>query len=586
MSRLKVICMYLMLPGMLLCMTSCAGTQSPATAPTTEKVTLAEGMVAAAHPLAAQAGADVLKEGGNAIDAAVATAFTLNVVEPHASGIGGGGFMMIYLADTNEVHVIDYRETAPAALTEDLYTDGDDYKSSLMRYGGTAVATPGMTRGLLHAHGKFGSMGRDRLLQPAITFASEGFPASADISGQVESNLDKIMESETASSIFLQDGVFPITEGTTVLQSGLGTVLQNIARDGESAVYNPEMAEAIASEVRKQGGVMTVEDIMGYQPMEREPVAASYRGYDIVTIGPPSSGGLTVLQTLSILDQFDLSEFTAESPEYLALLAKALEAAQISTDKYVADPAFTDVPIDDLLGEEWYTQTALQIGKNLSMAEGLSEALEGATQIPTTSEHPGNTTHLSVVDQHGNMVALTQTINYFFGSGVVIPEHGIFMNNEMADFSYERGSVNVPAPGKRPRSSISPVLVMKDGRPIAAIGSPGGRRIPAALVQIIVRCIDFNQPLQEAIDGPRLFVDAERTRLAYEPRYPENTIDRLSQILSREKEWDFEKKGEMDKYFGGAQGIWIRDTDAGPTLEGAADPRRGGAVAGTGPSVD
>lgn len=542
---------------------------------------LKEGMVAAAHPLAAQAGADVLKEGGNAIDAAVATAFALNVVEPHASGVGGGGFIMIYLADTNEVRVIDYREVAPSGLTEDHFTDDGKFSSSLMRYQGKAVGVPGTTRGLLQAHEQFGSMNRERLLEPAITYAIDGHPVSSDLSGQIAAKLDPFSENETAAELFLEDGIFPLEEGSIIKQENLGKVMQAIATNGDEGFYNPTMAETVATEVRKQGGFMIAEDILNYQPEARESIAASYRGYEIVTIGPPSAGGLSVLQALSILDHFDLSSYTAESPEYLTLLAKSLEAAQISTDKYVADPNFVSVPINEMLAAEWSANHAEMIRKNVPVEKQVAMLSMGANAIPFTDEHVGNTTHLSVVDKDGNMVALTQTINYFFGSRVIIPEHGFFMNNEMADFSYEKGSVNIPVPGKRPRSSISPVLVMKDGRPIAAIGSPGGRRIPSALVQIIVRCIDFNESMQEAIDAPRVYVDSGSTRLAFEPRFPEGTMDQVGKLLSQEKEWDFQERGKLDRYFGGAQGIWIRDTATGPVLEGGADPRRAGAVAST-----
>jgi gamma-glutamyltranspeptidase/glutathione hydrolase len=544
---------------------------------------LPEGMVAAAHPLAAEAGAAVLRDGGNAVDAAVATAFTLNVVEPHASGIGGGGFMLLYLADSQEVHVMDYREEAPSALTESLYVTDGKWQAREMQAGGKSVAVPGMVRGVLRMHDRFGKLPRERLLQPAITHASEGFSVSSDLAGHIENNLDLLMEDELGAATFLQDGIFPLTEGTNLKQPQLASTMTRIAAEGEAAIYNPDTAENIAAEVRRRGGVMKAEDILSYEPEEREPVRADYRGYEIVTIGAPSSGGLTVLQTLSILDHFDLSGYEADSPEYLALLVKAFEQAQLSTDEFVADPAFTEVPTDKLLDESWAEEKARAISAALSIEDTLAPAgaAHSALMVPTVKEHPGNTTHFSVVDRDGNMVALTQTIDYFFGSKVIVPQYGIILNNEMADFSYETGSVNVPAPGKRPRSSISPVLVMKDGKPIAAIGSPGGRRIPAALVQIIVRCIDFDESLQDAIDAPRLYTDSQRERVSYEPRFTQETINQLSQILEREKVWEFEPKKELDNYFGGAQGIWIRSTPQGPKLEGGADPRRNGAVAST-----
>lgn len=560
-----------------------AGPAATGDAPTTTP--LPAGMVAAAHPLAARAGARVLREGGNAVDAAVATAFTLNVVEPHASGIGGGGFILTYKADTGRVHILDYRETAPAAIGPEHYTIDGRTTSTLMRKGGLAVGAPGMVRGLLKAHAEHGTVPRRRLLEDAIRHADEGVTVSSDLAGHIENNLDTLLEDGTAAAIFLEDGLLPLAEGAVVRQPKLAALLRRVAGEGEAAVYNPEVAGHIAAAVRQSSGVLTARDIMDHRPRERAPLSATYRGHEIVTISPPSSGGLTVLLTLSILDRFDLSGMTPDSPEYLSLLAKAFEAAQRATDRHVADPDFVDVPVAALLDATTITETARGIAAALGLDTASTTAPArpaAAPHRPTTKEPPGNTTHLSVVDAQGNMVALTQTINDFFGAGVFVPEHGIIMNNELFDFTFSQGgSPNAPQPGKRPRSSIAPLLVVRDGRPVATLGTPGGRRIPSALVQILVRCIDFGQPLQQAIDAPRIHVEHATSRITYETRIAPEVIDATAAILGRNGTWVFEKKGGMDNYFGGAQGIWIRDTPDGTRLEGAADPRRNGAVADT-----
>ena len=557
------------------------GASSCTTTPRQAASVLPDGMVAAAHPLAAEAGAEILGKGGNAVDAAVATAFALNVVEPHASGMGGGGFMLVYLAESQETYVLDYREVAPSGLDESVYMRDGEINGGQMRYGGKAVAVPGMARGVLRAHEKFGRLPREQLLRNAIAHASEGFPVSSDLAGHISSRTDMMLEDETAAETFLEDGLFSPEEGEALRQPKLASLLRSVAAKGDAAVYNLEAAGRIAAEVRRRGGVMTARDIVDYQPLERSPVSTEYRGYEIVTIGPPSSGGLSILQALSILNHFDLSGYEPDSPEYLAILAKALEIAQHTTDQYVADPGFVDVPIERLLDQEWAEGKARGISEGLLMEQALASAANPpqANRDPAAEGDVGNTTHFSVVDAEGNMVALTQTINYFFGSGVFIPEYGLVMNNEMYDFTYEGGNINMPAPGKRPRSSISPVLVMREGRPIAAIGSPGGRRIPSALVQILVRCIDFDEPLQQAIDAPRLYADSTRGRISYESRLGRKTIDELSRILSIEKQWEFNKREGFDNYFGGAQGIWIRETPGGVELEGGADPRRNGGVA-------
>ncbi len=556
-----------------------------ATTPNHERATHSpKGMVAAAHPLAADAGVEILEQGGNALDAAVATAFALNVVEPNASGMGGGGFLLYYDAKDRSVSVLDFREIAPASLEPRHASVDGKLNSSTMRYGGMAVAAPGMARGLLKAQAEHGELPRQAILAPAIRHAEDGFAVSEGLVGIMESKVDLLLEDGAASAIFLEDGLFTPAPGDVLVQKDLAATLRNVAEQGDAAVYGPEPAERIAAAVRARGGVLEASDIVNYAPAERPPVSGSYRGYDIVTIGAPSSGGLTMLLTLSVLDRYDVGSMSFDDPAFLALYIRAFAAAQEASDLVVADPAFTDVPVDELLSDEWVDRTvaAIQndIGGRLALAANEAGGHEIAHVETDHAAYPGNTTHLSVIDSEGNMAALTQTINYWFGSCVAIPGMGIVMNNEMSDFSFEEGSVNVPEAGKRPRSSISPLLVLKNGHPIAALGTPGGRRIPSAISQIVVRCIDFESPLQDSVDAPRLHIDAADRKVSFESRIAEETMQQVADILG--DGWSFESRGAFDAYFGGAQGIWIESgADGAARLAGAADPRRDGSVATT-----
>ncbi len=544
------------------------------------------GVVAAAHPLAAETGVEILEAGGNAIDAAVATAFALNVVEPFASGIGGGGFLLYYDAVTGKVSVRDFREKAPADLSPHHYRVKGVSESSTMHSGGMAVAVPGMARGLLAMHAEHGRLSRERVLGPAIKHAESGFEVSPTLAGILASKADLLKKDKTASSIFLVDGGAPYKPGDILVQRDLSATLRAIAIQGESAVYGPDMAHHIADAVRVRGGILKASDITGYSFVDREPVPGSYRGYDLVTIGPPSSGGLTLLMTLSVLDRFDVQKMSPEDPVYLALFAEAFAAAQTACDRVVADPSFagTGTQTSKLLSDAWIDRTVADIRSRLGNAlagapvAGRAEIAKVSSDL---SRFPGNTTHFSVIDADGNMVALTQTINYWFGSGVVVPGTGIVLNNEMYDFSFEEGSVNLPEPGKRPRSSISPLIILQDGKPVAAIGTPGGRRIPSALAQIVVRCIDFDQDLQSAIDAPRVHINGSDHVFSHESRIPTETIRKVAGILG--EEWSFRERNAMDAYFGGAQGIWLgRDSDKPVSVYGGADPRRDGAVARVG----
>ncbi|MBX3729240.1 MAG: gamma-glutamyltransferase [Candidatus Sumerlaeia bacterium] len=541
---------------------------------------VAAGAVAAAHPEAVRAGVATLAAGGNALDAAVATAFALNVAEPYASGIGGGGFLVYYDAATGQTHVLDYREVAPSALSDEHVMRNGRVDGPSFRSGGKGVAAPGMARGLLLAHERHGRLPRASLLAPAIRLAEQGFEITPALAETINENFDRLGDDPASAEIFLEGGLFPPDAGQTLVQPQLAATLRAIAENGETAIYGPEPAARIAQAVQDAGGPLSADDVAAFRPRDRAPIRGTYRGHEILTIPPPSSGGLQVLMALSILDGYDVAALGPRSPRFLALLVKALEEAQSATEELVADPAFRQVPVEQLLSAEWAAQARARIDAALVTAGlGGDEAADNAYAfVPARKEPIGNTTHLSVIDRQGNMVALTQTINYFFGAGITVPGMGIVLNNEMYDFTFTQGNANFPEAGKIPRSSMAPTLVIRDGQPVATLGTPGGKRIPSALVQILIHRIDFGATLQEALDAPRLHVEAARAEIAFEARLGEETMAQVgSQLAGDGRAWKLQPRGDYDRFFGGAQGIWLDPAADGTwNIEGAADPRRDG----------
>lgn len=530
--------------------------------------------VASAHPLASKAGVEALRQGGNAVDAAVATAFTLAVVEPHASGPGGGGFLLYFDPATRQTHFIDYREKASTQLRPEHAMKEGSLNSQTMSRGGMAVGAPGMVRGLLQAHARFGRLPLEMLLEPAARHAEQGFPISAQLAVQMSNQADLLLEYKAGAEAFLEDGMFPREQGTPLQLPVLGATIRDIIARGEKAIYDEQPAQQISEAVRAAGGVLTARDILDFQPRWREPLVGSYRGYTIVTAAPPSSGGIQILQLLAILESFPVGKFDPHSPEYLALLLTAIAAAQTAAEAHVADPAFHSVPIADLLSRDWAANIASTITFLPAAGRPDPEREDGKTAKPS----PGNTTHLSVLDREGGAVALTQTINDFFGSGVFVEPLGILLNDQLYDFTFQEGAVNIPEAGKIPRSSMSPTLIFRDGRLVASLGTPGGRRIGAALAQIIINKIDFGFSLQEAVNAPRIFVETNNGRVSYESRLPRANVEAAVKLLDEKAFRSVREMSEYNVYFGGAQGCWLEETPEGLLMTGAADPRRDGFV--------
>ncbi len=523
------------------------------------------GMVATAHPLASLIGEEILKKGGNAVDAAVAAAFGLGVAEPNASGLGGGGFILIYRAKTRDVVAIDYREVAPLKATPDMYrmTPGGKVVDDEITVGHKAVAVPGTLAGLTLALQKYGSMSLKDVMAPAIQVAEDGYLVSQTLNGMMKDNFEKLTKFPAAAKVYLKDGL-PYEPGDRIRLSDLAKTYRLIAAKGRDVFYKGEIAEAIEKEMKASGkGLITREDLGDYQPMMRTPVRGSYRGYEIISMAPPSSGGTHILQLLNILEGYDMAKLGHNTAASLHVMAEAMKRVFADRSRYMGDTDFVQVPVKGLISKKYAEELRRAISP-----EGAGEKIPAGNPVPYES---GGTSHLSVIDKEGNLVALTQTINYFFGSGVLVPGTGILLNNEMDDFVPKPGSMNSIAPKKKPLSSMSPTIVLKGGKPFLSLGSPGATRIISALPQILMNIIDHNMNLQEAINAPRIHCMTGDIFL-------ESRIPREVQLALINKGHRLSVRGAMDLYFGGAQGVMI-DPKTG-SLYGAGDPRRDGMARG------
>jgi len=547
-------------------MSVCLSPESVANLHEPQDATARRGMVASAHPLASRAGVEVLRAGGNAVDAAVAAALALNVVEPHASGIGGGGFMMVRTAE-GKAAMISFREKAPAAATPGLFYPGGKLNKHWVEHGGRSVAVPGALAGYRLAMDRYGTKPWSEVFQAAIRYAREGFEIREKLAGFISSEREVLCAYSASAAVFLPDGQ-PMAAGQVLKNPDLAATLERIAREGPEAFYQGQVARAIVAAVTSDGGVMTLEDLANYKASILEPVRGSYRGYEILSSPPPSSGGTHVIQLLSIMENFDVSKLGHNRLEYLHTLAEAMKWAYADRERYMADPAFVKVPVERIIDKAYTKQISTRIKANAAT----DAVYPGWKEDPSK---PGNTTHLCVVDAWGNVVSMTQTINHEFGSGMVVPGCGFLLNDEMADFSFEEGSVNSVQGGKRPLSSMSPSIVLKDGKPVLALGTPGGTRIITALTQILINVLDFGMSIDEAIEAPRFHcysTGGKAAALNVESRIPEATREALERLGHEVK-----IRGAYDKYFGGAQGILISKDGL---LIGGADSRRDGACDG------
>lgn len=530
------------------------------------------GVVSAGKYEASKIGKIIMEQGGNAVDAAVAVGFTLGFAEANATGLGGGGFMTLHIAETGEDLFINFRESAPAAATPDMwqtYTDADGNTKVIGNQnwvGGKSAGVPGFVAGLLYALDNYGTMTREQVLAPVIELANKGLTVTPTLANDMKNSYDSLTLFAESGEIFLKDvdGMkLPYEVGETFKNPDYAKTLELISEQGADVFYKGEIAESIVANANKYGGVFTMEDLANYEVEVMKPVVGSYRGYDIISSPSPSSGGTIVLEILNILENFDLPSMEDCSAEELHIIAEAFKLAYADRGEYMGDTKFVDVPINGLLSKDYAKKLAGKIDAEVALENVLPDD-------PWMFEHE-DTTHYSVADAKGNMVSVTSTVNGYFGSSVAVDGYGFVLNNEMADFVVGPDHPNSIAGNKTPLSSMSPTIIMKDGKPFAVLGSPGGTTIIATVAQVVSNLIDHGMTMQEAVDAPRISGFRNNT-ISYETRIGEDVIAELTDmghICNPNDEWN--------RSFGSVNAV--RYAEDG-TLDGAGDPRRDGKALG------
>jgi gamma-glutamyltranspeptidase / glutathione hydrolase len=475
-----------------------------------QTATAKNGMVVSQERHATQIGVEVLEKGGNAVDAAVAVGFALAVTLPRAGNLGGGGFMLVHLADKNETIAIDYRETAPRAITADSFLDADGHADAQKsRDSPLAIGVPGTVAGLtlaLERHGS-GKFTLADLMAPAIALARGGIPVEDDLLDSLLLAQPRLIRWPSAAKIFLKADGSPLGAGDTLVQSDLADSLEAIARDGARAFYAGPIADEIVAAALTFGGVMLRGDIEDYMPVVREPVRGTFRGYDVLSMPPASSGGVHLVEMLNILEGFPLRQLHAGSPASLHLMIEAMKVAYADRAQFMGDSDVVDVPVGMLTSKAY--AAAIRDGIDTRQARAVA---------PMMPDPPagggGNTTHYSIVDKFGNAVANTTSLNFNYGLGLVAGTTGILLNNTLDDFAAAPGAPNAfglvggvpnaPGPGKRPLSSMTPTIVLQDGKPVLVTGAPGGSRIITTVLQVILNALEFGKPIGEAVTAPRI----------------------------------------------------------------------------------
>jgi len=466
------------------------------------------GMVASEQGLATQVGLDILKQGGNAIDAAVAVGFALAVVLPNAGNIGGGGFMVLHDDKTGKDVAIDFREIAPAKASRDMYLDNQgnviDGKSLFTH---DASGVPGTVAGMEYALKKWGTMPLSKVLEPAIKLADKGFIVSDVLAQTLKEEKSTLSKWSASKAIFFKNGE-PLKSGDLLVQKDLAKSLRLIAKQGAKAFYQGEIATKIAKEMQSQGGTMTLEDLKAYKVVERQPIIGDYRGYKVVTMPPPSSGGVHLIEILNMLEHYPIKEDGVNSAKNIHHMAESMKLAYADRSEYLGDPDFVKIPVTGLTSKAYANELVKTIDDNKAR---LSSTIKPGKPQPYESDQ---TTHFSVMDKAGNAVAVTYTLNLNFGSGIVAEGTGILLNNEMDDFSVKPGvpnafglvggTANAIEAKKRPLSSMTPTIVMKNNKPWLVTGSPGGARIITTVLQSVVNTIDHEMNPAEAIITPRV----------------------------------------------------------------------------------
>jgi gamma-glutamyltranspeptidase/glutathione hydrolase len=533
--------------------------------------TSTEGMVATAHQLASDAGAQILAAGGNAVDAAVAAAFAITVVEPNASSLGGEGFMVLSLADGRDI-AIDYRSVAPGRITHE--DDNDE-----PRYGPESTCVPGVVAGLALALEEYGTMTLAEVMAPAIKLARDGFPLDEVLKSRISDAYGWMSEDPVASAIYLPDGLLPET-GTILVQADLAHALELIAQGGAKVFYRGEIALAIETATE---GFLAYSDLQRYAAVIRTPVLSEYRGYEVIGT-PPNVAGITVAEALNILDNFDLSGSTWSDPQAIHVLAEALKLASADRLPYDADPDFYDVPLEGLLSEAYATvraglislDSALMPTNSVPAGDPYLYQAVGEPVVVGDEIYSPSTTQLSILDKAGNAVSITQTLSDFWGSRTMVPGYGFFINDELHNFNdYNPDNltdVNVHEPFKRPRTVIAPTIVRDPaGEVFMVVGTPGAGYIPSTVVEMIVNVVDFGMSLEDAIRAPKFCSRVSYKELRLEGGYPQETLDALA-ALGHTVKADY---GELNSTFGGINAILVEDG----VMTGVGSFRRDGGAA-------
>ncbi len=531
-------------------------------------------MVAAGEPIAADVGLQVLKDGGNAVDAAVTIAFTMAVTLPQAGNIGGGGFMLIRSAKKKEVVAIDYREKAPAAATRDMFLDKEgNPDKTLSRFSHLSAGVPGTVAGLALALEKYGTISLAEALTPAIKIAENGFTITPALRAAIKKNSERLQKFPAAHAIFTKaDGSF-YKPGDLFVQPELAKTLKTIAAEGAEGFYEGSVAELIAAEMAANGGLITKEDLKNYKATVRIPVKGNYRGYDIYSMSPPSSGGVHIIEILNIVEGYDIAGLGHNSPKTIHYMAEAMKRAYADRAEDLGDPDFVNVPVEGLTDKKYAKKLRGKIKRRRAIKS------EKISPGKPPGYESNETTHFSVVDAEGNAVSNTYTLNFSFGSGIVVGGAGFLLNNEMDDFSAKPGSpnaygllggaANAIEPEKRMLSSMSPTIVLKNQKPFIVTGSPGGSRIITTTLQVIINVIDHKMDIATAVKAPRIHHQWLPDEIRVEEGIGHHTLKALKKMGH---------KVVVKKLMGAASSILIDPEDS--TLYGAPDPRREGVAVG------
>ncbi|RQW81170.1 MAG: gamma-glutamyltransferase [Geobacter sp.] len=545
-----------------------------------EPVSSENGMVVSTSAYASKVGVEILKKGGNAIDAAVAVGFALAVTYPSAGNLGGGGFMVIHLADGKNI-TIDYREKAPLSAHKDMYlNEAGEFVPELSQFGTTSAGVPGSVAGLIYALEEYGTLPLAEVIRPAIDLAKNGWQLEKRDSIYFSSTISLFSKHASSMKIFTKDGV-PYSTGELFIQPDLAWTLEQIKENGRDGFYRGKVAELLVNQISSLGGFINLEDLEKYRPVERNPIVGNYRGYEIISMPPPSSGGIALVQLLNILENFDLQKDVWGSSNYIHHLVEAMRYVYADRTYHLGDEDFYPVPKDHLISKEYAKSIfdRIESTKNKAVSSSEIKSLDVSPIYESTE-----TTHYSVYDSYGNAVSTTTTINSSFGSGIVVEGAGFLLNNEMDDFSGKPGvmnqfgllgtEANSIQPEKRMLSSMTPTIILKDEKPFIVIGSPGGSQIITTVLQVVINCIDFDMNIREAIEAPRIHHQWMPDSIFYEKGA---LTEELKKELA-EMGYHFWDADVETRIIGIAEGIMIDRKNK--IIYGASDPRGGGLATG------